>query len=181
MEIKTKTESDYKVDIRKQLFMLKSMATEDLRMKWLELYKSNPKVFKRNSLIRGLAYKIQSLAGEDEVSEEEVDMAYKIAKEKLKSKNHNTVANWNSNTGYNSKDRNGNKNTLKEVVILPPPGSIIKTCHKNREYIVKIIDENKFSYNGLLYTSLSAIAKAITGTQWSGNAFFKLKKKMITN
>lgn len=177
MEIKTKNEFDYKIDIRKQIFALNNLSTEDLRMKWLELYKSNPKVFKRNSLIKGLAYKIQLLAGEDEVSEEEVDIAYKIAKERLKASNHKTIATWNSNTGVNSKD----KNSMKEIVILPPAGSIIKTTHKNKEYVVKIIDENKFSYNGLLYTSLSAIAKSITGTQWSGYAFFKLKKKMVAN
>lgn len=152
--------------IRKQIFALENMSTDDLRMKWLELYKSNPKVFKRGFLIKGLAYKIQSLAGLDEVSEEEVDLAYQMAKERLK---HNTIASWN------------NKNIKKEVVILPPAGSVIKKQHKDKEYIVKILDENKFSYNGAIYNSLSAIAMAITGTRWSGYAFFNLKKKMTTN
>lgn len=33
-----------------------------------------------------------------------------------------------------------------------------------------------FDYAGTTYTSLSAIARAITGTPWSGPAFFGLKK-----
>ena len=33
-----------------------------------------------------------------------------------------------------------------------------------------------FEYDGILYKSLSAIARKITGTAWSGPAFFGLKK-----
>jgi hypothetical protein len=36
--------------------------------------------------------------------------------------------------------------------------------------------ENGFEHNGQHYESLSAIARAITGTPWSGPVFFGLKK-----
>ena len=35
-----------------------------------------------------------------------------------------------------------------------------------------------FEYEGRRYKSLSAVARHITGTQWSGPAFFGLKSKV---
>jgi hypothetical protein len=35
--------------------------------------------------------------------------------------------------------------------------------------------ENGFAWNGTTYRSLSQVARAITGTRWSGPAFFGLK------
>ena len=37
-----------------------------------------------------------------------------------------------------------------------------------------IVTDNGFEYGGALYTSLSAIARRITGTAWSGPKFFGL-------
>jgi hypothetical protein len=37
--------------------------------------------------------------------------------------------------------------------------------------------EKGFEYNGRKFTSLSEIAREITGTRWSGPAFFRLKKR----
>ena len=40
-----------------------------------------------------------------------------------------------------------------------------------------IVLEHGFKWNGATYRSLSAIARAITGTQWNGHVFFGLKSK----
>jgi hypothetical protein len=37
------------------------------------------------------------------------------------------------------------------------------------------VKEEGFEYNGTTYRSLSAIARRITGTAWSGPAFFGLR------
>ena len=42
------------------------------------------------------------------------------------------------------------------------------------EHCVTVRDDD-FEYQGRPYKSLSAIARAITGTQWNGLAFFGLK------
>jgi Protein of unknown function (DUF2924) len=39
------------------------------------------------------------------------------------------------------------------------------------------VTENGFEYRGQQYSSLSRIAREITGTQWSGPVFFGTKKK----
>ena len=50
-----------------------------------------------------------------------------------------------------------------------------------REYASKLHEftvlDTGYEYDGTIYRSLSEIARAITGTQWSGPAFFGLKRR----
>ncbi|MDR0572259.1 MAG: DUF2924 domain-containing protein [Rickettsiales bacterium] len=205
--------------IRVQLFSLNKLSAEELRQKWLSLCKSNPNNLHRNYLIKGLAYKIQSLYGMSNTSEEEIKTCLKAAKQKLVkaksvsySKNNNDfdcnnindnrsndvsifntdmvsnshISNSNRETKNNEtkniqnknmqdRGKNNNTNNNKKPIVLPPVGSLITAYHKNNKYVVKILEDNKFSYDGRIYKSLSAIANEITGTRWSGYAFFHLK------
>ena len=40
---------------------------------------------------------------------------------------------------------------------------------------VTVLSESEIQYDGKVWRSLSAIARSITGTAWSGPAFFGLK------
>ncbi len=44
-------------------------------------------------------------------------------------------------------------------------------------HVVTIGDNGSINWNGQTWSSLSKIARAITGTRWSGPAFFGLKQK----
>jgi hypothetical protein len=55
------------------------------------------------------------------------------------------------------------------------PGSVLIKEYKGRTIIVHVLDSG-FEYDGKRFTSLSAIAKAITGTKWNGLLFFGLTK-----
>ena len=44
------------------------------------------------------------------------------------------------------------------------------------EHCVTVLDDG-FEYEGARYRSLSAIARAITGTRWNGPAFFGLRSR----
>jgi hypothetical protein len=175
--------------------------------------------------VRGLAYKIQSLYGMSNTSENEIKASLKIAKQRLKTNNISNSMDYyndyrndlnynampipnveildftnqnnqsnriksvknknedksNSKNNSNSDNKSDNKNKYeteaktKKQVFLPSIGSIISAYHNNIKYMVKILGENKFSYNNKIYKSLSAIANEITGTRWSGYAFFHLK------
>jgi len=59
---------------------------------------------------------------------------------------------------------------------LPMPGSIIIKQHRGQTLVVRVLDTG-FEYGGRLFTSLSAIAKDITGTKWNGFLFFGLVKE----
>ena len=56
------------------------------------------------------------------------------------------------------------------------PGATVSRVYKGREYEVKILPKG-YEYDGEIYRSLSAVARAITGTQWNGYNFFNLGKK----
>ena len=46
---------------------------------------------------------------------------------------------------------------------------------KGKEYEVTVMSHGKYQLNGKKYKSLSAVARAITGTQWNGKKFFGVK------
>jgi DUF2924 family protein len=56
---------------------------------------------------------------------------------------------------------------------LPLPGAMLRRNWKGRTILVEVLAKG-FRYENQQYTSLSAIALAITGTRWNGLAFFGL-------
>ena len=56
---------------------------------------------------------------------------------------------------------------------LPPPGTLLARRVQGSDVVVKVLDEG-FEYQERRYSSLSAIARQITGTRWNGFAFFGL-------
>lgn len=58
---------------------------------------------------------------------------------------------------------------------LPSPGSIITRKYKGGIVQVKVLSEG-FEYEGEVFASLSAVAKAITGNHCNGFLFFQLGK-----
>ena len=47
---------------------------------------------------------------------------------------------------------------------------------QGKDYEVFVVDDSTIEYEGTKYKSLTAVAKAITGTHWNGPAFFGIKK-----
>ena len=58
---------------------------------------------------------------------------------------------------------------------LPPAGTIIVREYLGVENVVTVMKDG-FEYNGMKYSSLSAVAKKITGRKISGRYFFGLDK-----
>jgi hypothetical protein len=59
---------------------------------------------------------------------------------------------------------------------LPRPGTILTRRYKGRTITVEVLDHG-FAYDGQVYRSLSAVAKAVTGSHCSGHLFFGLTTK----
>ena len=57
------------------------------------------------------------------------------------------------------------------------PGTRLQRSWQGRSYSVTVM-ESGYEYLGKHYASLSVIARTITGTPWSGPAFFGLKEKV---
>jgi len=58
---------------------------------------------------------------------------------------------------------------------VPMPGSMIVKEYRGRTILVQVLDDG-FECDGRRFTSLSAIAREITGTRWNGLLFFGLAK-----
>lgn len=59
----------------------------------------------------------------------------------------------------------------------PSPGMRLIREWQGRAHIVLVGEDKIVRYEGREYGSLSEVARAITGTRWSGPAFFGLKRK----
>jgi len=56
---------------------------------------------------------------------------------------------------------------------LPRPGSTLVRTWRGTEIRVDVLDDG-FAWDGATYPSLSALARAITGSRWNGRLFFGL-------
>jgi hypothetical protein len=59
------------------------------------------------------------------------------------------------------------------MAAMPSPGSRLLREWNGRMYAVDVLEKG-FVMDGRTYRSLSAVAKRITGTDWSGPRFFGL-------
>ncbi|HLN28672.1 MAG TPA: DUF2924 domain-containing protein [Gemmataceae bacterium] len=65
---------------------------------------------------------------------------------------------------------------LRADTRIPPPGTILKRSYKGKALQVQVL-EHGFAYLGQVYPTLSAVAKAVTGSHCNGYVFFRLPSK----
>ncbi|MBI5724823.1 MAG: DUF2924 domain-containing protein [Planctomycetes bacterium] len=141
--------------ILKQLAELQDMPYPALKERWRSLYGTEPPAYKREHIIRRLAYRIQELAFGGLPDETKAELE-RIAEEDEGRRKGNPTR------------RGKSKGTR------PLPGTrIVRDWNGQRHEITAV--EGGFEYKGRKYKSLSAIAKAITGAHWSGPQFFGLR------
>ena len=142
--------------VLRQLATLQTMTLEQLREKWLDLYGSDPPRYKKQFLVKRLAYRIQELfyGGLSEAAKTHLRQ---IAQDDPVATVERKV----------SEDRKSNENIL--------PGTRFVRVWNDRRYEV-VAREKGFEYDGRIFRSLSAVAREITGTRWNGKVFFGLKK-----
>ena len=151
-----RTQGRTRNSVLRQLTMLQSMSLDELREKWIDLYGGEIPPYKRQFLIKRLAYRIQELFY-GSLSEQTKDRLRQVAK-------NDPVATVNR--------RIPDERTAKETIL---PGTRLVRIWKDRRYEV-VAQEKGFEHNGLIFRSLSAVAREITGTRWNGKVFFGLKK-----
>ena len=69
------------------------------------------------------------------------------------------------------------KGRLKSNAIELAPGTILFREWGERDHKVTVTADGSFEYEGKFFKSLSAVARHISGTPWSGPLFFGLKSK----
>ena len=140
-----------------RLVALKTTPTPQLKEQWRQLFEGEPPSFNRRYIESRLAYRIQELAYGG-LKPETVRRLEKMGEE-----------------------LDGGKVSVRKRPAndRPVSGTRLIRDYQGVEHCVTVRD-NDFEYQGRPYKSLSAIARAITGTQWNGLAFFGLKSDKRT-
>jgi hypothetical protein len=139
---------------REALARLPELELGELRAHWRALYKADASPhLSRELLVRAVAYRMQELA------------LGGLRPGRQHQHQLRQTANQFNKTG---------EITRRARVELKPGTRLVREW-RGRTYEVLVLDDG-FSWQGTSYRSLSAVARKITGTAWSGPLFFGLKQ-----
>lgn len=136
---------------------LKSAAMSDLKRQWRDLFETEPPPFNRRYLESRLAYRIQELA-HGGLKAETVKRLERLGEEL---------------------DGGDRKKSRIRADAMPIAGTRLIREWQGIEHVVTVTIDG-FEWQGRPYKSLSAIARAITGTHWNGWVFFGLKNRRVS-
>ena len=126
----------------------------------------------REHLFRRIAWRLQALA-EGDLSERARARAQEIAQDAdlriVAPRDFFLVE------GERVHTTRGDLNRRQQDSRLPLPGALLTRKWKGRTILVEVLAKG-FRYENRPYSSLSAIAVAVTGTRWNGLAFFGLTR-----
>jgi hypothetical protein len=137
-----------------RLAALKTAPIMDLKQQWRDLFATEPPPFNRRYLESRLAYRIQELAYGG-LKPETVRRLEELGEEL-----------------YGGRDQKKRSHRFDRD--RPIAGTRLLREWQGVEYVATVTQDG-FEWQGRPYQSLSAIARAITGTRWNGWVFFGLK------
>jgi hypothetical protein len=143
-----------------------------LRKKYREVFGEETRSRHREHLFRRIAWRLQALA-EGDLSERAKGRAREIAQDA--DLRVIAPADFFTVEGERVRTTRGNRNRREQDSRLPLPGTVLRRQWKGRTILVEVLAKG-FRYETRHYSSLSAIAVAITGTRWNGLAFFGLTR-----
>jgi hypothetical protein len=169
-----KVEKNMSLNVGKELAALQRLGVKELRERYAQAFGESTNANNRAWLIKRIAWRLQALA-EGDLSERARRRAAELANDadlrlsppKIKALPTETLGR--TTTGVLA-DRTDDR--------LPLPGTIITRQYKGQTLHVRVLAKG-FEYGGDVYKSLSAVAKAVTGSHCNGFAFFGLAKEVM--
>jgi Protein of unknown function (DUF2924) len=160
------------LNVAQELGVLKRMTPTELRAKYREIYGEESRSGHKDWLIKRIIWRLQALA-EGDLSERARRRTEELAND----------ADLRTNA---PRARQPAAVPQQPLVIpedvdttadsrVPMPGSVITRQYKGETLQVHVLT-NGFAYAGEVYRTLSAVAKAITGTHTNGFLFFRMGK-----
>jgi len=137
-----------------RLAALKTATTPALKAQWRDLFDSEPPPFNRRYLESRLAYRIQELAYGG-LKPETIRRLERLGEEL---------------------DGGDRKKSRVRADTMPIAGTRLIREWQGVEHVVTVTADG-FEWQGRPYKSLSAIARAVSGTRWNGLVFFGLKRQ----
>ena len=155
--------------IAKEVEALSELTVSQLQVKWLEVWGEPTRSRNKDFLRKRCAWRIQANAYGG-ISQRARERAAELADETLlKIRNPRPFVPPSSGGQTVVRSMHGPGDSR-----LPAPGALIVRNYNGRKLVVTVLPKG-FEFEGKHYRSLSAIAKAVTGTHWNGKLFFGLK------
>ena len=155
-------------DIQRRIRELESLTGGQLRREYAELFGEASRSSNRRHLVKRIAWRLQALA-EGGLSERARRRAAELVDE----------------CALRLSPPRGSEDPAGEAAAVPAagprardrrllsPGTVLVRKYKGQVLQVTVLDQG-FRHAGATYRSLSAVARAITGSRWSGLVFFGL-------
>jgi hypothetical protein len=164
------------LDIGAELARLGHLTIGELRRKYVAIFGEATRTGNKVWLVRRLAWRLQALA-EGDLSERARQRAAELACDAdLRLSPPRTP----KSTTLPSKPSPPRRLRLSGRHPLPPPGTVLIRPYKGRQLQVRVLADG-FAHDGQVYRSLSAVAKAITGSHCSGHLFFRLSDQGVAS
>lgn len=162
--------------IAAQVVALNQMTVAQLRERWQEVFGEPTTQRHKQYLVKRIAWELQRRESGQELSPEAKQRLYELQEEFRNS----PPETWFKGARHNrpqAAPAQARRRTARPAPATPKQGAVLTRDYKGRQVTVTVRGEREFEWNGEIYSSLSAAAKAITGSHCSGNAFFGLTRK----
>jgi len=166
---------DQVADMAAQIAALEKMTTGELATRYADVFGEPTRSRNKSYLKKKVAYRIQEIAegglsarARDRIEELAADAPIRHRQRRVAEPASENAAPDGSNPEQKGRDPR-----------LPAVGEVLVKVHRGVEHQVSMLDGG-FEYQGERYTSLSKIAKVITGTNWNGFLFFGLTQRKRT-
>ena len=154
------------VNVTREVAALEAMTVNELRAKYAQVFGEETRVGNKAWLVKRIIWRLQALA-EGDLSER----ARRLAAELAQDADLRLSPPRQKQTTPASLQKNGKASALVNGH-LPLPGTILTRRYKGQTLKVQVL-RHGFEHEGQVYRSLSAVAKAITGSHTSGFLFFR--------
>ena len=156
------------LNITREVAAMQRMTPKELQEKYADVFGEQPRSRNKQWLVKRIAWRMQA--------NEEGDLSERARRRAMELANDADLR-----VTAPRRPKSGDGEPAKTVRLrtdrrLPMPGAIITREYKGEMVQVKVLPRG-FEYEGEVYTSLSAVAKVVTGTHWNGYHFFGLRKK----
>ena len=143
---------------------LRQMSVADLCQEWERLYSEPTRSRNKDFLFRRLAWRVQELA-HGGLSDKAKGRIEELAQEIIPTK-----------PPENALAKAATPARVRDLR-LPTPGTVLTRVYHGHEIRVVALEDGHFEWDGRIFSSLSAVAQAVTGAKWNGMLFFGLTER----
>jgi hypothetical protein len=156
------------LNVGKEVAALERMTVKDLQARYADAFGEETLANNKSWLVKRIAWRLQALA-EGDLSERARQRAAELAND---ADLRTTPPKLRISTAPAERTKTGTLR-IDGDRRLPPPGSVLTRTYKGQTLRVTVLPTG-FEFEGDLFKSLSAVAKAVTGQHCNGYHFFRL-------